>query len=246
MKSPGSSRVVSILTLSIVLAGMAGCSNDSGSGSDSSSSVDVNATDDGCDLSKTDLTAGTTTFTVTNNGSKVTEFYVYSAGDNIEGEVENIGPGLQRDLIVDLSAGTYEAACKPGMTGDGIRETIHVSGPDAASSSDHAALIAAAKRYQRYIQHQSKALLAATKPFVAAIKAGDVEQAKKVYPYSRTPYERIEPVAETFGGLDPAIDARVNDVAPGDTWTGSRAARPSRSAWGSAATSAWVQLRRRQ
>jgi iron uptake system component EfeO len=128
-----SQRVVLILAVSTVLAGVAACSKDSGSGSDSASSVDVTATDGGCELSKSDLRAGTTTFTVTNNGSKVTEFYVYSAGDNIEGEVENIGPGLQRDLIVDLTAGTYEAACKPGMSGDGIRQTIHVTGPDAAS-----------------------------------------------------------------------------------------------------------------
>jgi iron uptake system component EfeO len=27
-------------------------------------------------------------------------------------------------------------------------------------------------------------------------------------------------VAESFGGLDPSIDARVNDVAKGDPWTG--------------------------
>ena len=33
-------------------------------------------------------------------------------------------------------------------------------------------------------------------------------------------YERIEPVAESFGDLDPKIDARENDVEPGQTWTG--------------------------
>jgi iron uptake system component EfeO len=33
-------------------------------------------------------------------------------------------------------------------------------------------------------------------------------------------YESIEPVAESFGDLDPAIDARVNDVADPATWTG--------------------------
>ena len=148
MTSPWQSRrVVLIAACCPLLAGLASCSKDSGSGSDSSSSVDVNATDDRCELSETHLTSGTTTFTVTNNGSTVTEFYVYSAGDNIEGEVENIGPGLQRDLIVDLSAGTYEAACKPGMTGDGIRETIRVTGPEAAGSSDHAGLYFIA--YQR-------------------------------------------------------------------------------------------------
>jgi iron uptake system component EfeO len=121
--------VIPMVAFSAVLAGLAACSSDSSSasGSGSSATVDVTATDEACDLSETNLTAGTTTFTVTNNGSSVTEFYVYSSSDNIEGEVEDIGPGLQRDLVVDLAAGTYEAACKPGMTGDGIRETIHVT-----------------------------------------------------------------------------------------------------------------------
>jgi iron uptake system component EfeO len=134
------SLVLSIVTVGSVIAGLAACSSDSSSasGSDSSATVDVKATDEACELSETNLTAGTTTFTVTNNGSSVTEFYVYSAGDKIEGEVEDIGPGLQRDLVVDLAAGTYEAACKPGMTGDGIRETIHVTGSDAASPANSA------------------------------------------------------------------------------------------------------------
>ena len=59
-----------------------------------------------------------------------------------------------------------------------------------------------------------------TKQFAAAVKAGDVEEAKRLYETARVPYERIEPVAESFGGLDPAIDARINDVAKGDPWTG--------------------------
>ena len=44
------------------------------------------------------------------------------------GEVENIGPGTSRDFTVDLGAGTYEVACKPGQTGDGIRTEITVTG----------------------------------------------------------------------------------------------------------------------
>jgi iron uptake system EfeUOB component EfeO/EfeM len=36
---------------------------------------------------------------------------------------------------------------------------------------------------------------------------------------ARVPYERIEPVAESFGQLDPAIDARAGDV-PAAQWTG--------------------------
>jgi iron uptake system component EfeO len=133
LKPPQFSRLlVPLLILVPVLAGLAACSDDSGSSSDPSSTIDVTATDDACQLSDTELTAGNTTFSVTNDGSSVTEFYVYSSGDKIEGEVEDIGPGLQRDLTVDLTAGTYEAACKPGMTGDGIRETLHVNGSDAS------------------------------------------------------------------------------------------------------------------
>ena len=58
------------------------------------------------------------------------------------------------------------------------------------------------------------------KAFVAAVKAGDVEQAKAEFAKARVPYETIEPVAESFGNLDPDIDARVNDVAKGQKWTG--------------------------
>ena len=40
----------------------------------------------------------------------------------------------------------------------------------------------------------------------------NVAKAKALYPAARIPYERIEPVAESFGDLDPRIDARENDV----------------------------------
>jgi iron uptake system component EfeO len=48
---------------------------------------------------------------------------------------------------------------------------------------------------------------------VAAVKARDIEKAKALYPVARTYWERIEPVAEVFGDLDPAIDGREGDEA---------------------------------
>jgi iron uptake system component EfeO len=87
--------------------------------------VTVSATDTECKLDRTDLQAGVNEFVVTNNGSKITEFYVYE-GSTIKGEVENIGPGVTRSVRVELKAGTYEGACKPGMTGDGIRVPLTV------------------------------------------------------------------------------------------------------------------------
>jgi iron uptake system component EfeO len=65
----------------------------------------------------------------------------------------------------------------------------------------------------------TKALVTKTEAFAAAVESGDVERAKALYPAARIPYERVEPVAESFGNLDPEIDAREGDV-PAAKWTG--------------------------
>jgi iron uptake system component EfeO len=181
--------------------------------------IAVAASDTDCKVASTQLPAGTSTFTVTNGGSKVTEFYVYAAGDRVMGEVENIVPGLTRDVIVELPAGTYETACKPGMIGNGIRNPLTVTG-EHKPLTDDAKLADAAASYKRYVQTQSEALLTKTQEFVDAVKAGDIDKAKDLFPVARTYWERIEPVAEVFGDLDPAIDARENDVEQGQEWTG--------------------------
>ena len=91
--------------------------------------IAVNATDTECALSASESPKGTTAFVVTNNGTKPTEFYVYGKDGSVLAEVENISPGLKRDLVVDLNeAGTYKLACKPGMVGDGIRTEFSVKG----------------------------------------------------------------------------------------------------------------------
>jgi iron uptake system component EfeO len=69
------------------------------------------------------------------------------------------------------------------------------------------------------VNGQSELLVDRTAGFVAAVKGGDVEEAKKLYAPSRVPWERIEPVAEKFGTLDPEVDAREGDV-PKQQWTG--------------------------
>lgn len=77
----------------------------------------------------------------------------------------------------------------------------------------------AAREYQDYVDGQSELLVDRTEEFVAAVKAGDVEMARKLYAPSRVPWERVEPIAEKFGTLDPEVDAREGDV-PDKQWTG--------------------------
>ncbi|MFE3293470.1 iron uptake system protein EfeO [Rhodococcus sp. NPDC059234] len=185
-------------------------------------SIAVTATDTACDVAANTAKTGTTTFAITNNGSKVTEFYVYGSGDRVMGEVENVGPGLTRQLIVNLpEAGTFHTACKPGMVGEGIRAEFTVTGDSLAPTDESGQLAEAAAGYKRYVTSQVSALQESAAKFVEAIKAGDIESAKAQYPTARTYYERIEPIAESFpDDLDPRLDLREANVVPGQKWTG--------------------------
>ncbi|MGH3309747.1 MAG: cupredoxin domain-containing protein [Streptomyces sp.] len=100
-----------------------------GTGGDAKSgAITVQATDDACKLSRTSAPAGSISFKVTNEGSKITEFYVYSPDDKVVSEVEGIGPGTSRTMTVKVSkAGSYTTACKPGMVGNGIRGDFTVT-----------------------------------------------------------------------------------------------------------------------
>lgn len=216
MRSALASRLV-LLVAGAPLLGVAACGGDATTSP--ADVVPVTATDDACRVGDTELAAGTHVFRVRNEGSRVTEFYVYGSGNRIVGEVENIAPGVSRDLHVTLAAGSYEAACKPGMEGDGIRQTLTVRGQSAPASRP-ASLQAAGEQYQGYVRGQSAELLTRTRAFVAAVEAGDVAGAKALYPAARLPWERIEPVAESFGDLDPLVDGREGDQEPGQDFTG--------------------------
>jgi iron uptake system component EfeO len=209
--------ILSLVAISAVAA--CGSKSDDKSAAGSAGPITVKASDTACDVAKSQLDAGTHVFTIANKGSKVTEFYVYAEGDRVMGEVENITPGLSRELRVELPAGTYQTACKPGMVGDGIRTTLTVAGSAAPLSAD-AALAQATTRYTSYVVSQSEALVQKTGDFVTAVKAGDIEKAKQLYPVARTYYERIEPVAESFGDLDPKIDGREDGATAELPFTG--------------------------
>ncbi|QCQ90147.1 iron uptake system protein EfeO [Rhodococcus sp. SGAir0479] len=213
-------RTTSALALlAIAPLALAACTSKSAADDEA---ITVTATDSTCEVSADSGATGNTTFSITNNGSKVTEFYVYGDGDRVMGEVENVGPGLTRQLIVNLAeAGTYHTACKPGMVGDGLRTDFVVTGDSVAATDDDGRLAEAADGYKRYVDSQLSALQETAAAFVAAVKSGDLAAAKAQYPLTRTYYERIEPIAESFpDDLDPRIDLREVDVEPGWHWTG--------------------------
>jgi iron uptake system component EfeO len=197
----------------------------SGDGSSSDpQALTVESSADECRLSAAEAPAGTLTFDVTNTGDQVTEFYLLAEdGLRIVAEVENIGPSITRPLTVNVPPGDYVTACKPGMTGEGIRGDFAVTGSaeDAEVDADEQELVQQAQaNYASYVEDQSAQLLEKTDRFVALYVAGDDAAARALYPEARQHWERIETVAESFGDLDPLMDAREADLEPGQEWTG--------------------------
>ena len=91
---------------------------------------------------------------------------------------------------------------------------VTASAPAAVDMSKETA------EYKAWVQTQIDSLLADTQKFVVLLEAGKLEEAKALYPKARMYFERSEPIAESFGDLDPRIDNREADLEPNEVWTG--------------------------
>lgn len=199
---------VAAVGLLAVLAAACGSSEDAPA---SAKKMSFKLTDAGCVPHDAKAPAGPINFEIENDGTaKVTEMEIMD-GETILGEKENLSDGLTGSFALTLEKGEYVIYC-PG--GDDERGTLVVSGQ--LKSENSPAVETAIEQYREYLEENTTELVAKTEPFVAAVVAGNVAKAKALYPAARVPYERIEPVAESFGDLDPRIDARANDVAPSE------------------------------
>ncbi len=186
--------------------------------------INVESSADKCDLTTSKAPSGNVVFKVKNTGNEVTEFYLYGEdGLRIVGEIENVGPGLSRDLVVRAAPGKYVTACKPGMKGQGIRDafTVSDSGEDTKIEGvDQETIDAATTQYAAYVKDQTQQLVDATTEFTTLYKNGEDDKARELFPHARGYWERVETVAESFGDLDPRMDIREADLEEGQKWTG--------------------------
>ncbi|MET9918454.1 iron uptake system protein EfeO [Streptomyces sp. NPDC059605] len=208
--------VVTAAATAAALTAVTGCAEKSDGKGDGA--VQVVAKDDACEVSKKELPAGHIELAVENKGSKVTEVYILFPDDRIVAERENIGPGTKANITAEIKAGSYEIACKPGMKGHGIRQKLKVTGGTAVKRSPE--MDKAVAEYRTYVQAQADETLPKAKKFTDAVAAGDIEAAKKLYADSRLGWERTEPVAESFGDIDPKVDIREDGLEDGQKWTG--------------------------
>ncbi|MEV4993453.1 iron uptake system protein EfeO [Streptomyces niveus] len=218
---PSRLSMVTALAAVAALTTVTACAEKSDAGGDGA--IEVIATDTSCEVSKKEFPAGHLQLAVENKGSKVTEVYVLFPDDRIVTERENIGAGTKANITAEIKAGDYEIACKPGMRGKGIRQQVKATGGGKTVQRDPA-LDAAVAAYRQYTLDQAEETLPKAKVFAQAVKAGDIEAAKRAYADSRIGWERTEPVAESFGDIDPKVDLRADGLEEGQDpetdWTG--------------------------
>jgi iron uptake system component EfeO len=232
---PRSARVAiqSVTALALATGFTAACgSNDSSSGAGvpGAMKVTIEMTDDGCKATPASIPAGPATFSIKNvSATKVTEVELMR-DDVIMGEKENLAPGLSGTFSLKLAEGKYQVYCPNAKT---EKVDFTVSGGGASTSVDPAvaaALAAAGSGYQKYVVAEVDKLVPATKTFTDAVRAGNIPAAQAAYAPARYFYEEVEPVAESFGDLDPGIDARADDVDDPAQWTGFH--RLEKALWG--------------
>jgi iron uptake system component EfeO len=209
------SKVVAVSAALVVAISLTGCTNP-----EPDVVIAVKQDAQTCELTQTEFAAGIATFAIENVGETTAEFYILKAdGEGIVAEVENIGAGLTRELTAELAEGTYIYSCEQMDGGTPIRGNLTVSAAKTVATVSPEAQ-AAIDAYKAFVEAEAATLLTGTTEFAAAVTAKNVAEAKALYAPTRVAWERIEPVAESFGDLDPKMDAREGDLDPGVAWTG--------------------------
>lgn len=177
-------------------------------------SISVAVNDHACEPMQITVPSGQTVFQIKNDSTRKLEWEILK-GVMVVDERENIAPALSDKMTVTLLPGEYEMTC--GLLTN-PRGKLIVTDSGFKNTTDEAALEKLAQPlgdYKKYVQGEAKELVSKTEAFVAAVKAGDIDKAKSLFASTRVHYERIEPIAELFNELDPAIDAREDDFKDG-------------------------------
>ncbi|HEX7162530.1 MAG TPA: iron uptake system protein EfeO [Trebonia sp.] len=219
--------VAAAAALAAVLAGCSSSSSSSHSAAaaagpgDGTATVTVSLTPQGCAPQPAKVSAGAVDFNVDNkNADSVSEAELRTSDlSKILGEQENLTPGLSGGFSLNLPPGTYKISC-PGASQQDW--TFTVTGKAAGQSWQSVSQLASAVSvYGMYITRNTSRLVTSSQKFCQAINAGNMAQAKVLYPQARVYYERIEPVAEVWGTLDTSIDGRwENPVTVASQFTG--------------------------
>jgi len=203
-------RVSRTTFLASVFAAVAVCNPGFAAAQDASQPVTITITDKGCEPNALSVPAGKTTFKIRNQSKRAVEWEILDGVMVVE-ERENIVPGFVQSLTADLKAGQYQMTCGLLTNPKGVLAVAAAATSTSAGKPSVLDLVGPLAEYKVYVAKEVGDLVAQTRRFADAVKAGKLDEARNLYAPTRQHYERIEPVAELFSDLDKSMDARADD-----------------------------------
>lgn len=173
-------------------------------GSGSFETVTVTAKD--CDPMEMTVAAGRRSFQITNASDRPVEWEILE-GVMVLAERENILPGYNSILNVNLAPGDYEITC--GLLTN-PRGVLHVTPSEEwttdAAKVELADFLGVLGEYKVYLIMQGNAAIKTAEALRDAIARGDLAASQAAWAAARSPYKRIEPLAYRLSDLENAID----------------------------------------
>jgi high-affinity iron transporter len=167
----------------------------------------------GCAPEWTAGTAGTHTFTVTNNSGLAGEVTLDNAAGAVVGEIETIGPGTSAQLTATLGSGTYTFKCLMGSLAATASQAVQVTGTAADTKAPVAVqpvtagdLTPANDRYQAYAAAQLAGLARQVTTIQDDLRRNDSAKAKQDWLAAQLDWERVGASYDSFGDLGTAVD----------------------------------------
>jgi iron uptake system component EfeO len=97
-----------------------------------------------------------------------------------------------------------------GGSGSGSGTGTGLADRDLSGSTSDPQVLAAIQAYKTWVVAEVEALVADTRKFTDAVRAGDLAGARAQFAPSRVRWERIEPIAGLVEEIDGKVDARVD------------------------------------
>ena len=186
----------------------------------------VEISPDACGRGWTDARAGLQVLDLDNSGAVTEDATVETVpGGAVLGQVEGLGTGTTRPVVVRLAAGTYRVRCQsadtheilgPNVTavagkgtgngGGGTPAVVPITAQDLAGPT---------LAYQRWVAAQLPRLADDAAVLQAAVDRGDLAAARTAWLPAHLDYERLGAAYGTFGPLDQAINGTTKGLVGG-------------------------------
>ena len=170
------------------------------------SDYDVTVMARACAPNEITVPGGRRRFRIINASDRPIEWEILD-GVMVVAERENIPPGFEQSLTVNLMPGDYEMTC--GLLSN-PRGVLHVTDSEearmAAATVTLRHFLGPLAEYKVYLVQQSMMAVDAAGKLAEAIRTGDLDAARTLWTEARRPYKRIEPLAYRFSDLENAID----------------------------------------